>query len=299
MDNEPTLSEMPRVIYIMGTARSGSTILEILLGTGEGVFGAGELTSLVEDGFVKDAKCSCNEPTSKCLIWSRVRGELSQDNNQMQQLSKLQKKVDWHDGFLRQLFGRLKRNDMAKYAEQNRRLLAAIRKVTNCRVVLDSSKYAGRALALKRIVKTDISVICLTRSPAGLMSSFQKQNIDEQTPKSAMNTLVYYVVTLASLRFACRLLGDRVTEIRYEDFVSDPINVLERIESSCEIDLSETKSRIKQKRAFDVGHIVTGNRLRKSGEVFLQTKSTMPRVLGISRIILLPFMQVWKWGLGF
>ena len=38
----------------MGTARSGTTILEILLSYGRNTFGAGEITALIQDGFIEN-----------------------------------------------------------------------------------------------------------------------------------------------------------------------------------------------------------------------------------------------------
>jgi len=75
VNNNEMPSKMPRMIYMMGTAISGSTILEILLGKGKGVFGAGELAHLIEDGFIKDADCSCNHPVSECMVWSSIKEE--------------------------------------------------------------------------------------------------------------------------------------------------------------------------------------------------------------------------------
>ena len=75
VNNNEMPSKMPRMIYIMGTARSGSTILEILLGKGKGVFGAGELAHLIADGFIKDADCSCDHPVSECIVRSSIKEE--------------------------------------------------------------------------------------------------------------------------------------------------------------------------------------------------------------------------------
>ena len=73
--------------------------------------------------------------------------------------------------------------------------------MTGAPVILDSSEYAGRALALSKIVQADVMVICLTRSPAGLMASFQKLNKDEQRPKGPFAAMLYYLVTLVADSF--------------------------------------------------------------------------------------------------
>lgn len=292
-------NSFPKVIYIMGTARSGSTILEILLSHGEGVFGAGELTSIVKDGFLDDKECSCQQLTSQCSIWGEVKKNIGIDNSQLQKWVSVQKQIDWHLGFFRQLLGLNSRKKLHKYSELNQNLLVAIKQNTGCNVVLDSSKYAGRALALHWILKEDISVICLTRSPIGLMSSFQKPNKDEQRPKSRLNVLIYYVVTLISLRIACWIFGKQVFQLRYEDLLAAPNESLVRIEKWCDLDLSETKNNINENKYFDVGHIITGNRLRKNRNVFFQPRKSKEKVLDIKSRFFTSVMTGWKWILRF
>jgi hypothetical protein len=283
----------------MGTARSGSTILEILLANGRHVFGAGELTNLIEDGFIEDKLCSCRHPASECEIWSKVKKGMRLNNKEFHEWAYLQKHVDWHDGFLRQMSGRVSGDDSQLYKTLNQRLLNVIKQVTDCEYVVDSSKYAGRALALHRIVNADISVICLTRSPAGLMASFQKPNKDEQRPKSPMGAFIYYLITLAILRVACWRLGKHVLQLRYEDFLSDPAGTLESIETWQGLDLSEIKKNIEENAPFEVGHIVTGNRLRKKGKVFFQAGKVKEQLKNTKNRILVSIMHVWQWGLRF
>ncbi len=299
MDKAGVPQDLPRVVYIMGTARSGSTILEILLGNGKGVFGAGELTSIVNDGFLNNADCSCTRKTENCQIWGAVKNSMGFDVNQFQHFNKLQKKVDWHDGFVRQLLGLITRGDAKKYADFNSKMLAIVKTVSGADIVVDSSKYAGRALALRSYANLDVTVVCLTRSPKGLMSSFQKENKDEQRPKSAFKTLAYYLVTMTSLRIASWRLSGKTVEVKYEDLLLNPISVLKRIETFCRIDLTETKSRIQGDDDFDVGHVVTGNRLRKTGEVKFWASTIDSNELGFTRKLALPLMYFWRWGLRF
>jgi hypothetical protein len=291
---------LPKVLYIMGTARSGSTILEILLSSSPDVFGAGELTELVRDGFIENKECSCGKPCHFCDIWGEVIEGLDINDKEMVRWADLQKRIDWHDGFLRQLIGVDSRRDRKRYAALNRRLLKAIARVTRAPVILDSSKYAGRALALVRLVNADVRVICLTRSPAGLMLSFQKPNKDEQLPKGIFATLLYYLVTLTSLRIATYLLRKRVRSVRYEDLLADPDGVLRDIEAWAGINLGESRRRLQNSSEFPVGHLVTGNRLRKQGSVRFKPRSktyVLPEGLGAKTAVKL--MNGWRRMLGF
>jgi len=294
------VSKTPKVLYIMGTARSGSTILGIMLAGGKDIFGAGELTSLVQDGFIENKLCSCGKPCHQCEVWGQVLPNLGFDKTVLNLWAGLQKKLDWHDGFLRQLFGLVGTNERNRYRLLNRQLLHIIREKTGCNVVLDSSKYAGRALALTRIVGAEMKIICLTRSPAGLMSSFQRVNKDEQLPKGTMAALAYYLATLASLWMGSLLIGRRqVYRLRYKSLIADPQGVLQDIAQWSGIDLTEPQQRLGQQKSFDVGHLVTGNRLRKMGSVRFDPGMGEAAPVGSDARLSIILMNCWRWVLRF
>ena len=294
-----TKSKLPRVIYIMGTARSGSTILEILLAKGSNTFGAGEITNLVRDAFVKDLECSCKQPASKCKVWGEVKANIPFNDTEFNRWEGLQKRIEWHGGFLKQLFSINSKGEVDEYRKYNHMLLSSIQKVTNCTVIIDSSKFSGRALALNNFLKSDVSVICLTRSPKGIMKSFQKPNKLEQRPKSAFQTLLYYFLTTTLLRVACIMLRKDVLKIRYEDLLARPIDVLERIEKWDGIDLTTSKKIIEHNNSFNVGHIVTGNLLRKDGEVKFKSNNANEKTVGLSRLLSVGIMNVWRFIIRF
>ena len=290
---------LPKLLYIMGTARSGSTVLEIMLAANPDVFGAGELTSLVRDGFLENKDCSCGRPCHSCGVWRKVIATLNMNEESLREWSALQKKIDWHDGFFRQLLGLVSHTDKRSYQEWNTKLLKTTQAVTGAPVILDSSKYAGRAMALSRIVQADVMVICLTRSPAGLMASFQKPNKEEQRSKGLLAAMLYYLVTLTSLRIASALLGRRVHSVRYESLLADPQGTLRKIEAWSGIDLSGARRRLQTREAFPVGHLVTGNRLRKQGEIRFEPRMSHASPAGLGAKATVVAMNGWRWLIGF
>ena len=58
-------------------------------------------------------------------------------------------------------------------------------------IVVDSSKYASRAINLYSYRSRNMGVICLTRSAAGMIDSFSKQNKNEQGPKPFLSAALY------------------------------------------------------------------------------------------------------------
>ncbi len=202
-------STVPKVIYIMGTARSGTTILAILLASGSGCFGAGEMTALPEDGWLHNRTCACGEPFYHCSVWSQVVEQMHLSTKQLQIWKQIQKKMDWHTGFVRQLFKAFSAKDAKKYGRLNHQLVTALCTSTKADTIIDSSKYAGRALALSRHTDLDLRCVCMTRDPAGLLDVFQTKGIEHRS-KSPLSALVYYIFVTGSIKIASHLLHKRV-----------------------------------------------------------------------------------------
>ncbi len=288
-----------RVLYIMGTARSGSTILEILLAHGEGAFGAGELTALVQDGFIDNKACSCGKLFRDCEVWGRVAEELDLSAEECAEWAELQKKIDWHDGFFRQWLSLTSKADLTRYEYYNLKLFQAIQKVTGTRIIVDSSKYAGRALALSRMKDVDLHVICLTRSPEGLMASFQKPNKEEQRPKGPLATLSYYTLVLMVLKICVLLLGKRsVHRVTFENLIADPEQFLTSLSTMEHLDVSPVLHRLREGELFEVGHIVTGNRLRRKGAVRLHSNIHKEFPVGLMARVSVSLMRTYRMFLG-
>src|SRR5437870_4438917 len=68
----PEASMRPvRVLYIGGCGRSGSTLLDRMLGQVPGVCSLGELTHLWR-GLLDNAECGCGAPIRDCPFWRAV-----------------------------------------------------------------------------------------------------------------------------------------------------------------------------------------------------------------------------------
>ena len=50
---------------------SGSTLLDILLGSQKNVFSSGELNNISREGLLKEF-CSCDKQLSDCELWSEI-----------------------------------------------------------------------------------------------------------------------------------------------------------------------------------------------------------------------------------
>src|SRR5436190_2795265 len=65
----------PRILYIAGAGRSGSTLLAMRLGGLPGCTAVGELRHIWERGVLGNRLCGCGEPFRECPFWSAVGQE--------------------------------------------------------------------------------------------------------------------------------------------------------------------------------------------------------------------------------
>jgi|UPI000367ECC4 hypothetical protein len=264
------------ILYIMGTGRSATTIQEILLANNPDVVGIGEFTHFFHDGLIQHVDCACGEDVDHCSFWSTIMEQAQWQEQQASRLDKLFSSIASHKKFLFHYLQGVHSDIMKEYGEQNRRLFGAVATTSNAHYIVDSSKYAGRALALARLFPASVSIICMTRSPEGLLTAFRKtpQSIarNEQKPKSPIATMLYYMYVLLCFRLTLHRACVPSVHIAYEDVRSNPQAVLLAIERALQLPCitQAVRQDIEQQKQLDVGHIVTGNRLRKKGSVVFQ-----------------------------
>lgn len=287
----------PLILYIMGTGRSGTTMLEILLSADDEVCGVGELTHIFRDGFEGGKTCACGQAFSQCAFWGRIQQQLSYPFRQVLQFSDLFNRIDWHKGFLTILFHTLSKEEIKAYARINNELYTACADVSGSGVIVDSSKYPARALMLSRQYGSAVKIICLTRSAEGILNAFQKTDV-EQPSKSPLAVLFYYIYVLICCRIVA-IVTKNVHFISFEDLSAFPLETIKSIENFTGISFVESKKRIKQNLAFTPGHIITGNRLKNSRSTYFKKKQSIKKTTQNKHKFLLFLMKVSKNILGF
>ena len=61
-----------KVLFIAGPGRSGSTLLDMLLGQINGCYSTGELRFIWSRGFEQNQLCGCGKPFRECEFWTEV-----------------------------------------------------------------------------------------------------------------------------------------------------------------------------------------------------------------------------------
>lgn len=223
----------PLVLYIGGSGRSGSTLLEGLLARLPGVTVLGEVGHLWARGLRDNELCACEEPFHECPFWTAVGKEAfgGWQYVDLDRVLALKDAVDRQRRIPttgRRHPGAAMRSQVLEYAGYYRRLFAAARTVSGAEVLVDSSKVAPTALAYSHDRHLDLRVMHIVRDARGVAYSWSKAvprpetHSQELMPQlSARASTMLWISHNASIA----ALGHRdvpVTRMRYEDLVLDP-----------------------------------------------------------------------------
>jgi hypothetical protein len=260
-----------KVLYIAGSGRSGSTILDRILGQLDGFFSVGELCNLWDRGLVAHRKCGCGVPVDQCPTW---RGILARGFGRLPDETEASRVIALRRGWVRirhiprVLATRRRRqpHDGDELLGVLARLYGAVHEQTGCRVIVDSSKAPLYAELLARIPSIDLYVVHLVRDPRATAYSWlrgkQLPDFDDARQMQRLRPLKSSGLWALWQTMSELLMGrppSRYLRVRYEDFVGDPEAVVRRVTAL----VGEEPSRLPFVSAaavrLHVTHSVSGN----------------------------------------
>lgn len=230
---------MPTIVYIAGSGRSGSTLLERTLGALPGYANVGELLDLPRRVAPSDELCGCGVPFSLCPFWTAVGGALPNgwDPGWLSEVHGLQRRVARQRHLPRLLGGPLAGQfgrDVQSYASALESIYSSVASVSGADVVVDASKWPSLALALHR-GGLDVRVIHLVRDVRGVAHSLSGRDVQRPHTGSGSSERMYHNPPASAAgrwlltQTETDLLAARgvpVTRMAYEDFVRDPAGAM-------------------------------------------------------------------------
>lgn len=230
-----------KVLFVGGFGRSGSTLLDNVLGQVEGFFSCGEISYLWDRGIEQDRLCSCKNTFSECSFWSRVVESAVADVD----ATELVRLVAARESMTpKRVAVAAMRGQTARDVEGGGDLLdrlepvyRAIRDVTGCRVVVDSSKAPGHGFLLRSSAAIDAFALHLVRDSRAVAHSWQKKMVYDPTGEEPMYMSRHSALRSSKLWNTWNLATEKVwrsessryNRLRYEDFVTAPAAELDRI----------------------------------------------------------------------
>lgn len=234
-----------RVLYVYAHARSGSTLLDRMLGQAEGFVSTGEMRHIWTDGFRDNLLCGCEQPFQSCSFWKEVVAQAFPDPSAVDHASLTELAHDLENRALlaRRLPQLAARNMPAALQSRFEPLMdytapiyRAIHDVSGGAVIVDSSKTPAYALLLKRLPGIQMHVVHLVRDSRAVAFSSQrkKRRPEIQSGEAFMATVTPQASAMTWI--ACNGLGQALRRafgsysvVRYEELVSRPAETLSRI----------------------------------------------------------------------
>lgn len=289
---------MSKVIYIAGVGRSGSTILDIVLGSHANFVSLGEIAHLLDFWIQGGRQCACGQDYRDCPFW-RPFLETVPDPVPVFRVCR---QVEKWSALPLLLSGRVGPQTRRVYQDYQRALIDHVQQQTGKQGgIIDSSKTTRltslRWLALQRLLGQEVYVIHLVRNGLDVLNSVSSKGSNQaiegyqDIPFAVQRALIsWLLINLGTM--ALGRLADGYLRLRHEDFLADPTRHLYDIGQLCEIDMSAVIAQVEQDAAFPTGHLIGGNRLRLAAGVRLQRPSSTPQRAGAN---LRPY-QRWLFG---
>lgn len=307
---------IPRVVFIMGIGRSGSTVLDLLLGQHPEVQSTGELCNVVRSGWIGREYCACGQRANTCTFWSRVRHRWRMRTGNVT--------PNAYEAVLQSVEGHLKnivplllhrnpqrlpaalRDSLAQYATWTAALYQAIVEVSNRPVVVDSSKKPSRAAALLHLDRRgwiDLRLVHLVRDVRGFAwsakKSFRKNEAagiphDVQGRSVTKSALAWCYVNTYADGVRRRHETERSTLLRYEDFVSVPHAAVARLATLIGVPAGPWKAILEGDQPLESGHVIAGNRVRMQTDIRLRPDTQWHEGLSPNEKRLCMMLASWK-----
>jgi hypothetical protein len=226
------VSRLPTVVYVMGTARSGSTLLGVMLDNCEGVFFGGELRfwELLSGSPWYDNPDALE-------FWRRVKETMpdyadlyGDTGSRYPDYPTLSFEPSDHQNV---------RRLRARYRAFNRDFFEAISRASGCDYIVDTSHYPWRVKEMRKVEGLRVVLVYIMRNPHGVVNSLgrelRKGDTDAGKGLVSANAYLWATYVLGWLVFLTHPRRDRVF-LQYEDLMAmqrDSINrILDRLDPS-------------------------------------------------------------------
>ncbi|MEO6819285.1 MAG: hypothetical protein ABI266_06010 [Ginsengibacter sp.] len=227
-----------KIIYIAGDGRSGSTILDSVLGNIEGSISVGECARFWKRFQEKDTLCGCGDKIEACLLWSKV-DEVLKSNFVNYDITDVISKVNYIRQFnnYKNIPSIVSNTEWKEFCEIIILFYRTIAKVAGKEIIIDSSKYPNWIYFLSELNFCEIKIIHLERNLQSVANSWKKiVYLPEYYDKQVLMPIKSNYVILKSW-IKVKYLSSKLKKnsdylfINYEDFCHNTPLYLKKLES--------------------------------------------------------------------
>ena len=216
----------PKVVYVMGSGRSGSTILGVALGNCDGVVYAGEL-----DNWLVRSGTPVLGGLERTRFWSAVRDDVTGASELFG--NRAQRYLERSFAPFRVHRWRERRRLRKGYRRVTEDLYRAIARAAGVTHVVDTSHFPLRARELQALAGIELYLIFLVRDPRGVVDSFNlylnRNDVAERRLRMLSTNANLWLTHLLSVLVFLRQPRERRMLLRHEEFLADPEGLLGQI----------------------------------------------------------------------
>lgn len=261
-------------MYVGGWGRSGSTLLSYILGSLPDFVSVGELRYLWSGGVAANELCSCREPFHSCPFWLAVgeRAYAGWASVDIEEILALERAIFARRRVALLLAPRVKpayARLVRRYAESIVPLYRAIRDVSGCNYVVDSTKDPPYAFLLRRAPGLRLHLVHLVRDGRASAFAWAKEIRRPEVTGREAYFARYGTATSAFLwsggNAVLHLMREpHVTRrlMRYESLATNPKPQIEALLADLGIEGYDLADLERHEVRMDSGHTIRGNPLR-------------------------------------
>jgi hypothetical protein len=273
------MSDRVPVLFIGASGRSGSTLVERVLGQIPGFFDVGELRFIWERGLLGNQLCGCGRAFDSCGFWNDVGEEAYGGFHKVDvdEVLALKRSVDRLRYIPRHVlaaeFG-FNNTGLAERVERYgailERLYRAIQNVSGAKVIVESSKPVPYAFLLNTLPFMDLRLIRLQRDSRAVAYSWARRK-----PRSEIRDRLVLLPQAGPLAVSWKLtqnsalltLASRMVAhsslLKYEDFVHDPTVWTAKVLTELDLGTADDLAFVRGRRlTLTASHTVAGNPMR-------------------------------------
>jgi hypothetical protein len=266
--------ERQPVLFIAGTGRSGSTLLDRLLGQASEVFSAGEIRYLWQNSLIDDHLCGCGQPFSRCALWSSIMRDVFGrfgEPTSPDEIIGLKASVDrmrFVPSLALDVMGDHRRLVLERYRRLLELVFRSIRERTGSRLIVDSTKDPSHGFVLATSPEVELHVVHLVRDSRAVAHSWTRRKRDpaRREPSAMMpiesparSARIWSVHN--GLSSMLRPKAASYVRIRYEDFTADPRAVVGDLLGPLGIPAPDRSMRGGEVE-LELQHTISGNPMR-------------------------------------
>jgi Sulfotransferase family len=278
----------PKVVYVMGSGRSGSTILGVALGNCDGVFYAGEL-----DNWLVRSGTPVLGGLERTRFWGTVRDDVASGRELFG--NRAQRDLERSFAPFRVHRLRARRQLRERYRRVTDDLYRAIARAAGVTHVIDTSHFPLRARELQALAGIDLYLILLVRDPRSVVDSFNlylnRNDVAERRLRVLSTNANLWLTHLLSVLVFLRQPRERRMLLRHEEFLANPEGMLREI-----LDRVHCPAALPDLTSLNTGLPLNGNRLLSAEVVSLESQAIAPRRNGLrmTTLLQLPWTAVFS-----